>query len=97
MSGKKHTPQGGPQTGEQFVNLAKQRGAKVTENAHAGFTSVETASGKMYINPSSDTLDKGTRSNVRKWFRFLGLMAVAGIIGKVIFPFVLPILNSIFF
>lgn len=96
MPGKKHTPQGGPISGEGFVNLAKERGAKVTPNAHQGFTRIETPQGSMYINPSRDTLDRNTRGNIKKWFRFLGLMSVAGIIAKVIFPFALPILNAIF-
>lgn len=72
---KKNTPQNGPNTGKGFQELAKNRGAKVTENAHAGFSSIETVNGKMYINPSHDTLDKRTRSNIRRWFRFLGLMS----------------------
>lgn len=63
-------------TGADFVNTAKEKNAKVTPNAHQGFTRIETPQGSMYINPSNDTLDKSTRSNVRKWFRFLGIMIV---------------------
>lgn len=93
---KGHNPGKQLLTGEDFVEVAKKRGAQVTANAHQGFTEIRTPNGSTYINPSADTLDVGTRSNLKKWFRFLGLMVVAGIIAKVIFPFALPILNSIF-
>lgn len=61
-------------TGKDFVNFAEKRGAKVTHNAHGGFTSVETPAGKVFINPSSHTLDKQTIGNLKRWFRLLGIM-----------------------
>lgn len=62
----------GPQTGKDFANLARKRGAKISINR--GFTSIETPKGKVMINETNDRLDSQTRSNLRKWFRLLGLM-----------------------
>ena len=60
-------------TGDDFVELAKRRGAKVTQGK-SGFVQIETPKGKTYINPSHDVLDKQTISNIKRWFRLLGLM-----------------------
>ena len=73
MTKKHHNQPGGPATGNDFIELAGKRGAKVSMGKD-GFTAVETTVGKVHINPSDQPLDKWTRSNLRRWFRFLGLM-----------------------
>lgn len=80
----------GPQTGDDWIALAKKRGAIVREGGK--FTSVSTPKGKAMIAPGRERLDNWTRSNLRRWFRLLGLMLLAG---AVILMFVLPYLRSI--
>lgn len=60
-------------TGHDFIELAKKRGAKVSLGKN-GFTQVETPKGKTFINDSKDTYDKQTISNLKRWFKLLGLM-----------------------
>lgn len=62
-----------PKTGEEFVGLAREKGAHIS-HGHSHFVSIETPKGKVYINPSHDKLDKQTISNLKRWFRLLGLM-----------------------
>jgi len=77
MRKKSHHQPGGPSTGNDFIELAKRRGAKVSVGK-GGFTSIETTQGKVHINPSNENLDKWTRSNLRRWFKLLGLMKWVG-------------------
>ncbi len=64
----------GPQTGDEWIDLGKRRGAVVREGGR--FTSIETPKGKVIIAPGDERLDKMTRSNLKRWFRLLGLMIV---------------------
>lgn len=76
-------------TGNKFVDFARKRGAVVKKSGN--FTSIETPKGKVHINASNDTLDKQTVSNLKKWFRLLGLMLFITICG------ILPIVRYIQF
>lgn len=66
-----------PKTGDDFIKMARERGAKVTDagkKAGVEFTKISTPGGSMYITPGKQPLDPRTRKNYRHWFRLLGLL-----------------------
>lgn len=65
-----------PTTGKEWIALAAHRGASIQEGNT--FTSVETPKGKVHIYPGREKLDSQTQHNLRRWFKLLGLMAIAG-------------------
>ena len=66
-----------PSTGNDFIELAEKRGA-VTIN-RGTHTKVRTKLGATYIVPGDKPLDKRTVSNLTRWYRLLGLMALVGV------------------
>lgn len=90
---KKHGPPGGPNTGDSFIKLAKARGADVQKAGR--FQKISTPKGSVHITPGKDTLDSQTRSNIRKWFRLLGLMAFIFYLVDLMWPTIRNILHVI--
>lgn len=66
-----------PSTGDDFIKIARERGAVVINRGT--HTKVRTRGGATYIVPGDEPLDKRTISNLKKWFRLLGLMSLVGI------------------
>ena len=64
-------------TGNDFINLAKNRGANTNEKGI--FTKITTRNGSTFVKPGNEPLDKRTVANLKRWFRLLGLMALFGI------------------
>ena len=62
------------QTGDQFIELAKSKGASVTP--HGNFSKVETPEGSVHIAPGRNRLDNQTISNLKRWFRLLKLLLI---------------------
>ena len=71
--GKKQKPDY-PVTGNDFIKVAKERGAFVVDRGT--HTKIRTKLGATYVVPGDERLDKRTISNLRKWFRLLGLMGI---------------------
>lgn len=67
-------------TGRGLDEYVKSTGADVEENAKGRFTSVSTEKGKMFYDPSVDTYDKPTQSNLKRWLKVLGLLTVLGLL-----------------
>lgn len=61
-------------TGDDFLNLAKARGASVEKKGR--FFRIHTPRGSTYVAGGKEKLDDQTISNLRKWFRLLGLMLI---------------------
>lgn len=59
-------------SGQNAIEFAKERGASIEEKKT--FTKISTPKGSVYINPGREDLDKYTQSNLKRWFRLLGLM-----------------------
>lgn len=76
---RKPTGESRPKTGDQFIAMAKSRGA-VVEDKGGKFIKVSTRKGATYITPGDETLDPRTRKNLRHWFRLLGLLMLAGMV-----------------
>lgn len=72
MPKKKGNSPVGPHTGNDFIQLAKERGALVEKSKK--FTKIKTPKGSVHIAPGDTNLDPQTRLNLRRWFRLLGLM-----------------------
>lgn len=80
---KKHKgSKGEPTTGNQFIKLAEERGANVTQTDKNNFTVVKTPGGSVHIAAGDTKLDPQTRSNLKRWYKLLGLMLL-----------LLPVLN----
>lgn len=65
----------GPQTGNDFIELAAGRGAEIIRRGLHTKIRVK-GKGATYVIPGDKKLDKRTISNLRKWFRLLGLMGI---------------------
>lgn len=61
-------------TGDDFISLAERRGAIIETKGNSGFIKIKTPKGSVFVAPGDKQLDKKTVSNLRKWFRLLGLM-----------------------
>ena len=78
-SNKPHVPQQ-PKTGNDYIDLAKSRGASV-KPGRRGFTKIETPRGSTYVTPGNRPLDQRTRKNLNHWYKLLGLMLlIAGLV-----------------
>jgi hypothetical protein len=69
--GKGHTDLN---NGKSVVDFAQKRNAHISDAGK--FTAIETPRGKMLILANNETFDKHTKSNIKRWLKFLGLMVV---------------------
>lgn len=65
-------------TGDDFLNLARARGAVVEKAGR--FWKVKTPAGTAHIAGGTEKLDDQTVSNLKRWFRLLGLMILLGVL-----------------
>jgi len=66
---------GAKNSGLFFINVAKERGAEVSDHKKGGYTEIKVSGkGKTFIKKTKDPLDPQTVSTVKKIFRLLGLM-----------------------
>ncbi len=87
-----------PKTGNDFIELAKNRGALVEDagtKRGTKFTHIQTPAGSMYITPGTQPLDPRTRKNYMHWLRLLGLLVVLIFTSKFWWPIVIGILHSL--
>lgn len=77
----RHKPHGtGPETGNDFIELAEKRGAAISKKPGRQFTKISTPHGSMFLVGSDSKLDKKTKGNYVRWFRVLGLMVLVYIV-----------------